>query len=633
MRQSKVFLLVAIVLSLLVTVGCSKNDNDNNGRITINNNQDSFQSRIQYSSDVMPVEGQNGEKTFGFRSERGNFSLTLRAEVASPVYNGKTLQATHVKIVGNYAYVTYNSQYSDYLGGVEVFDVSDTAHPVIVSQALFNDTDIASVSYNNNRLYLAEASDVDHSGFTYPAAVEEVTLSNNLLTNTTRRVGVKSYVSTDIANVDGNVLVTSGDNGGLTLLSENSMQEVDFKAINAAKAVDYNNQYIVAMEGTGSKLYVFARDTHQLVSTINLGGALDPEAKSDMEVYGNKVFVAAGAAGTKMVDLTNPSSVQTIPIIVAPAGVNPIDLVTNAVSVTDDIVFMANGGSGVSVAALVGTNSIQRLGNMDFGASVNFVEASGNIIFVAAGTGGLKILEKTPFTPENGGFAVLDPNDPTPWDDEGTPNAVDPTQDIITDDFWNRITSTLPEDVHVPDALLNRENEVVITQNNTYLWVTFIHEGADWKNSFGYYVYNTGSAPANAAAVPTPTIIFPNVSYVNSGGGLRRGDRVRIGPFNAGQTVGYFLIARGWNSTTHNVTTGLYIHYTSLLANEGLAPSLRQHNILLNDPVTGKIIVTFEDILRSSSACDHDFNDAIMMITPSSPGAIDVSNIPNLNSN
>jgi hypothetical protein len=35
------------------------------------------------------------------------------------------------------------------------------------------------------------------------------------------------------------------------------------------------------------------------------------------------------------------------------------------------------------------------LGNIDLGASVNFVEASDNYVFVATGLGGLKILKVT----------------------------------------------------------------------------------------------------------------------------------------------------------------------------------------------------------------------------------------------
>lgn len=58
------------------------------------------------------------------------------------------------------------------------------------------------------------------------------------------------------------------------------------------------------------------------------------------------------------------------------------------------MLLIGNGGAGIYVGAMIPENDdkVSILGSMDFHASVNFVESKGNYIFVAAGTGGLKIL-------------------------------------------------------------------------------------------------------------------------------------------------------------------------------------------------------------------------------------------------
>ena len=40
------------------------------------------------------------------------------------------------------------------------------------------------------------------------------------------------------------------------------------------------------------------------------------------------------------------------------------------------------------------------------------------------------------------------------------------------------------------------------------------------------------------------TIIFPNVSGVGSGGGLNTGDKVKLGAFSAGTSIGWILLAK-----------------------------------------------------------------------------------------
>ena len=51
-------------------------------------------------------------------------TIQLIARLLPPEYNEEVLQASHVRIVDHYAYVTYNTQGPRYLGGVDIVDIS-----------------------------------------------------------------------------------------------------------------------------------------------------------------------------------------------------------------------------------------------------------------------------------------------------------------------------------------------------------------------------------------------------------------------------------------------------------------------------------------------------------------------------
>ncbi len=211
----------------------------------------------------------------------------------------------------------------------------------------------------------------------------------------------------------------------------------------------------------------------------------------------------------------------------------------------------------------------------------------------------------------------------------GVPDNLDPTNDVIDELFLDDINLSLPERKPVPTYnshyLANgNETNVVMAQTGEVI-VTFVHEGAGWKNTLGYYTYDTASPPATSADIDTIHIIYPNSSYLYGGGGLRSGNRVNLGSFTAGTGIGWVLIARGWN---RGVTSGIYRVYSEPDFNPETNPSLRQHNVMLRDPNRNLILMGFEDINREWGSCDNDFNDAIFYIKTDPVTALGTDNYP-----
>lgn len=309
------------------------------------------------------------------------------------------MQATHVVLTGDYAYVTYNVAGSTYLGGVQ-----NKNFPTLLSQAIFTNTDVSAVTYDNGKLYLAEAT--SDTNFLYPAVIEEIVLQSNTISLNTRRKGISSFVATDIKAYGGKLFASSGSGGPavgeLTVLDAATLNEITSYQFLDARAVNVYSNLITIMQATPARLRVYDGTTNAFVKSITVGGANIADSKSTANVVLSRAFVAAGDEGMKVVSLTTDAVVDSIPRAIV-AGLDPSLTVTNAVSVNNDLVFLANGEAGVYVAQAAinlettsaGNTNLVLLGKMQFGAqqSANFVASSGDILFIAGGLGGLKIVE------------------------------------------------------------------------------------------------------------------------------------------------------------------------------------------------------------------------------------------------
>ncbi|WP_075602090.1 DUF4114 domain-containing protein [Saccharicrinis aurantiacus] len=211
----------------------------------------------------------------------------------------------------------------------------------------------------------------------------------------------------------------------------------------------------------------------------------------------------------------------------------------------------------------------------------------------------------------------------------GTPEYLLDPSDNVSQETLDMIANALPEGYPVPDYnphYISSGYETDIHLNdNAEVFVTFVGEGAGYKNVLGFYTYPSGQAPEDAPSKEDITIIFPNVSALYSGGGLLTGNKVKIGNFKAGTSIGWVLLANGWKNGA--VTDGHWQVYSNTNYNPEADSNLRQHNVLLADPENERIILGFEDIRRDYASCDQDFNDAIFYVTANPYDAITTENI------
>lgn len=263
-----------------------------------------------------------------------------------------------------------------------------------------------------------------------------------------------------------------------------------------------------------------------------------------------------------------------------------------------------------------------------------------------------------------------------------------------------KIAVMLPESLNIagnPRVTLSGDDQTNIVFSNDTLtqnqradiYVSFLSEGAGYRNSVGYFTYDPDAFAVNAAKVQAGTmtreqllatittekIFLPNASQDSPSSTTppplkvatdKNASTVKfhVDPIaGAKQTgVGFFIVADGWGSSrdltlvggknppgttstpgvddnsNQNNNSGKRVFYSlkALNPEPADARNLNQHTILLNEStVQGRepysstyfqrLILGFEDMPRTTG--DNDFNDVLLAVHVSPSGPMSIANL------
>lgn len=390
--KKRVYLFSCIAMSLFTF--CTNNDETNtdnqakDNTIQINNDITSLSKRLDYTnSGVLSITGSStGKFAKSAQSSTNDLPLVQIAEVNPPTdSNGRTLQANHVAVNGNYAYVAYTMSGEVYSGAIDVIDVSDPYKPKLITSALIANTDITSLTYSNGNLIIGAATDIDKKPeLASPAVIITMQLSSGMLTDKYTVTDLEGKVTTDVAVNSGSYFATTGDQGSLFKINS-STKAISVKVtVEDLRSVAISGDKIVTLSGTKG-VNIYNESTLALQKSFTTSTDVSA-AKRTMDFDGTKLLVSEGFNGLGVYDITSGSKLQTIAITNSGE-----ENVTNAVSVNDGYAFVANGAAGLNVYK-TGTQ-LSLLGTVDIVGSSNYVKSSGNFIYVASGKGGLKIIK------------------------------------------------------------------------------------------------------------------------------------------------------------------------------------------------------------------------------------------------
>jgi hypothetical protein len=379
----------------------------------------------------------------------------LIASVAPPTTaNGVEVRATHITFNGKYAIVTYNREGPTFAGALEVYDISNSSHPVRISQALFDDMDANVVSSpdedltgtTNGRLYVGGARKIARTNHLRPAVLSEFSISHGQLGTSVKSIELDGYSTNSIARYGPLVMTSSGnadcDNptdplrGGVAVTRTNIFETgspleglklntfCHSQAVAVHHAGYFETSYLAALEaGSNAKLHVYDmtvpyKSNPSLLlntnkHTFNIGNVNPVDNKNSMDIDRGLVWVAAGNAGVKAFSLSTYSSTPAYTLSAEDAS----GLAANSISIDGATAYVAFGNGGVYVTRIpqcddptkIGVKHVNCNSNgkplenkaldwygkfSDVGGSANFVAAKNCLIFIASGEGGLRIVRK-----------------------------------------------------------------------------------------------------------------------------------------------------------------------------------------------------------------------------------------------
>lgn len=240
------------------------------------------------------------------------------------------------------------------------------------------------------------------------------------------------------------------------------------------------------------------------------------------------------------------------------------------------------------------------------------------------------------------------------------------------------IQQALPESSNIDQDFINPQYDPVLTfSEDTQVGVTFIDEGAGYRNSLGYFTFSDstfdnldfGTVDSDSSGTISISelstlndvstgMIFDNVSKAGSGGSLLAGDTAVLGngnltatgtdftmdsgiTFSSGTNMGFFLLQNAYSGGNVN-TDALTMFSVDFLNPENDAfatydsadADSRHVAMMFADQDQDEIILAFEDLNRTDPSANHwgissdeDFNDAVFRIRTDPIEAIADTNI------
>lgn len=371
------------------------------------------------------------------RAEHYRFKLV--AEVETIVVSGVTVQATHVKLTDDgYAFVSFNEQYDGHRGGVIVFKYKVIDGPLetatveveAVQMMEMPNAEISAVDYINGKLFMTGASIDQNFGYDKtkdfnPAffMVAELDANKKFKEEDVFARQLTSFQGTSLRATSNRIYVTTGDGtgegaGGLYVFNNAAdYPEVAFIEADHARSVDVDATNIYLMQAEPARVTKYGLDGSVVNSDfyITTDHAMQEQAKSEILAWDKFVFVAQNESGLSMLAKSNGAVVDDI-TLAEWKDQNWWDKerhVINSVCMNDgnkkniynkevqtNLLFTANGEKGIYWYEILKDKdgkdvivpAIQNSALAKPDISANFIASKGNVVFVANGLGGLKVL-------------------------------------------------------------------------------------------------------------------------------------------------------------------------------------------------------------------------------------------------
>lgn len=395
--MKKVYLLLWSII--LFTASCSDETtvfSDPQDDLSLEKNEQLLESSIIVDNagvlDIADEDIITGKSSRAAKDQlAGDYPLTLVAQISPPTNSGaENLTATHVHIDGDYAYVSYNTVAEGYAGAIDVINIKDPLNPIVSSRLYYTNADINAIEYSDGYVYAVGGVDSEKSvRATSNSFVAKIPVSGGKM-NVTAGITYgfqEGFNSTDIEVTPSTVVVSSGKDGSITVYDKRDltiMQDAPFQDLRSVSL--YNDQFAVLDASKGvSILDSDLNITNEIPISTDFGAG----TKRTLAFDNDKVIVSEGAKGAGIYSVLSGSLIEYLPILTD--GTSEWSE-TNAVATNEEVILMANGGSGLCLSEDK-DGAMGIVGVIELDGSINYVESKDDYIFAASGKLGLQIIK------------------------------------------------------------------------------------------------------------------------------------------------------------------------------------------------------------------------------------------------
>jgi hypothetical protein len=201
------------------------------------------------------------------------------------------------------------------------------------------------------------------------------------------------------------------------------------------------------------------------------------------------------------------------------------------------------------------------------------------------------------------------------YNSDGTPDYLINPPDVVSSDMQTFINSILIEHSDLrprhPELLATSAiADIKITQASD-VFITFVSQVTNATNALGFYTYNTATPPASAKDIVTITYVLPSAGLNTK---LHAGDKVKIGRFSPGTSIGFVIMKNAWIAATATLDNKVVHFCSDDVLNPEVDPNLKKHAVLINYAPESKVLIGFENTDRTTTS-DNDFNDIVIYAT------------------
>ncbi|WP_298505176.1 hypothetical protein [uncultured Maribacter sp.] len=366
--------------------------------ISIEKNEQALENSIVYDNagvlDIMDEATLSGKSGLAAKADlAGDYPLTLVAQVDVPSSGSSTnLTASHVSLDGDYAYVSYNTVEDGYAGAMDIINVSNPHSPRVTSRLYYTNADINSLQYANGYVYFVGGVDSETSvRATSNSFLGKISASNGKFSVAGITYAFQEgYNATDVAVNGNSILVTSGQEGTLSVYNKNTLEVQNETPFMDLRSVAVQSNSIAVLDASQG-IHVLDENLN-VVNAIAISSDFGINTKRTLDFSGDNIVVAEGAKGAGVYSIATGALKEYIPILINPNGVDNGDVVTNAVATNEDVLLMANGGAGLCLSEEQNDNT-DLVGIIQLEGSVNYVTTKGDYVFAASGKEGLQIIK------------------------------------------------------------------------------------------------------------------------------------------------------------------------------------------------------------------------------------------------